>query len=251
MSQVPISVIILNHRHDERLAACLSSISFAKEVLVLDYESGVDWKKWQGKLPLTVVPKNGPLKDFSAARRESLLQAECDWVLFLDSDEVLEKNAPQYITEAIQNQTVVGFFIKRIDVFFNHEMKYGEVGNVKILRLVKKTAARFERPVHEIIEVAGPTALSLIKVHHYAHLSITEFLSKVARYAEIEAMFREKYSFARLLFELLVFPPGKFIFNYFFKLGFMDGMHGLLYAVMMSLHSVLVRVFAYEKLERN
>lgn len=248
MAKLPVSVIILNHRRDKRLEACLASCRWADEVLVLDYESGFNWKPWSAKISLKRVPLNEKLAHFDLARLKGLQLAKHDWVLFLDSDEVLEPQAGTKIEHCLAQKRLAGFWLKREDIFFGQIMTGGEVGNVWLLRLVQKAKTQITRPVHEVISVTGHTKYSDILITHQAHTSLSEFWQKIVQYAAIEATSRPRYSWPRLLFELLLYPVSKFCVNFVLKGGYRDGWRGLIYAYFMSCHSLLVRIFAYEKM---
>jgi hypothetical protein len=127
-------------------------------------------------------------------------------------------------------------------------LRFGETGNVWLLRLMRKEAGKFIRPVHEIAKVTGSTAKAKIYLKHHAHLDLKEFLEDISQYAKIEAEYQDDHRLPDwlLMAKTIVFPVGKFMQNYFLKLGLLDGWRGLTYAVMMSLHSLFVRVFSYE-----
>ena len=137
--------------------------------------------------------------------------------------------------------------MRRIDIFLEKELHWGEVGNVQLLRMMKKNSAHFERAVHEVAKVNGNVINSKIVLRHYAHQSISEFLQKIIFYIQIESELRGKNKQRFHLWELLFYPPAKFFINYVLKLGFLDGWRGLVYETMMSIHSAGVRAMLYEK----
>lgn len=247
MSKLPLSVVIMAHRSDDRLRRCLASVTFADEIIVLDDNSGQDWRKYPS---VKVVAFSCPL-DFSAVRNQGLTVATHEWVLFLDSDEVLDQQASTMLPAALENSEINGYYLPRIDWFKGRALKYGEVGNVQILRLVRKSKARFVRQVHEVAQVQGKTANFHVKIDHFPHKNVSEFVSKVNNYARIEASSRPPYSQLRWWTEVICFPLGKFVVNFFGKLGCLDGWRGLVYAYCMSLHSLLVRMYVYEQQQTN
>lgn len=225
-----LTVIILTNRDDARFKAALASAQPASEVLV--------------------IRNNQPIKDFSKVRNQALKQAKNNWVFFLDSDEVIPKNAWQFFENVIKGGKFSGATIRRKDVFHNRTLEFGETGDTRILRLMNKNKAKFVRPVHEVAEVDGEIIDLTVTIKHHAHQNIGGFLQDVNKYGEIEAGFRqEKYpESGKIIFEAITFPTGKFILNYFFKLGFLDGWQGFIYALTMSLHSLFVRIYLYENL---
>ncbi|HYD35588.1 MAG TPA: glycosyltransferase family 2 protein [Vitreimonas sp.] len=223
---LPVTVVVITDRNDERLQRCLASVSWAKEVLVEDYSGQ-------------------KITDFSLVRNLVLQKVSQPWILFLDSDEWLEDKAATEIAHAI-TQPCQGFYLQRKDIFLNKVMNWGEVRNVWLLRLARRGAIHFKRAVHEVPQVGPATARLESLIYHHSHLSQTDFMSKVSYYASLEAKQRPPLSKSSLLLQLLFFPPGKLLYNLFIKLGFLDGWRGIVYIWMMSLHSLLVRVYQYE-----
>jgi len=160
----------------------------------------------------------------------------------------LEADADLKISQLLSDPKINGWWLKRRDFFYGQALKYGEVGQVWLLRLARKRNASITRPVHEVVAVTGKTSYSTLTISHFAHTHLNEFLQKIIAYARLEAQFRDRYSLLRFWLEICVYPLGKFGFNYILKLGFRDGWRGFIYAFMMSLHSLLVRIFAYEKM---
>lgn len=221
---------IITDRRDERFRAALTSARRAGEVLVKDMT---------GKPPIT---------DFSAVRNALLKTAKHEWVLFLDSDEVIDKKSWPHIELCIRNTALAGVWVRRHDVFYGKKLRFGEVGNTWIIRLVRAQKTKFVRPVHEVAQVKGETRRSRIMLLHFSHPTLSGFLSDVARYARLEARYQSDARLPVVLLALktLLFPFGKLCMNYLVRLGFLDGWRGLAYALVMSLHSLWVRVFSYE-----
>jgi hypothetical protein len=247
--QLPITILILAHQQNALFDNCLQSVSWADEILVgWNGEGKIDKKQLSEKFPqLHVVYLPEPITDFAATRNELQKKATNDWVFWLDSDEVITKESVEVIEKLLSQKNVDGYFVHRQDVFYGHVMQWGEVKDVRILRLFRKSKGAFVRPVHEVAEGDGEIQTSGITLLHYAHQSVTSFYQKVARYAKIEADYRHQQKQKTNTVELVIWPAGKFLANYFMFAGFLDGWQGLTYAVMMSLHSLLVRAFLLEK----
>ena len=105
-SEIAVTAIILTHRHDELFLESLASIQFAKEVIILDNNSNNNWEKLRQKYHFTVVNYSKPINDFSKIRNNLIKKAKYEWVLFVDSDEVLENEAKTKILK-IDRKSVV------------------------------------------------------------------------------------------------------------------------------------------------
>lgn len=187
---------------------------------------------------IILFEKDKPIADFAAARNRLLQQAKGEWVLFLDTD---EKMTPALESE-IQNliPKFDGYYLRRDDFFFGRRLKFGETASVKLLRLGKKAAGHWEGKVHEVWKINGKVGELKNPLLHYPHPTIKEFISHINHYTDLV----EKKPFS--LWETLVYPPAKFLQNYFLRLGFHDGLSGFVVAYLMSLHSLLVRVKSYD-----
>jgi hypothetical protein len=139
--------------------------------------------------------------------------------------------------------------LKRYDIFHGELVRWGEVANVSILRLFRKGSGHFIRPVHEVLEVSGKVIDSPLVLYHYAHDDISSFLKKVSGYAQLEAHQRYISGKKTSVFELIAWPIGKFFGNVFLRLAWLDGWRGLVYAMMMSIHSLAVRAYLMEMSE--
>lgn len=178
------------------------------------------------------------ITDFAAARNRLLSGRSERWVLFLDSDESL--SAPIRYRH-LNPKFNYAFF--REDWFLGRRLKFGETATVTFTRLVQPGTGRWVGRVHERFVSDLPVKVLPQKIIHRRKITLAQFWDRLNYYSGIRAEEISRFS----LFELLVYPPVKFVKNYIGHLGFLDGMPGLIMALMMSLHSLFVRVKVYEK----
>lgn len=202
---------------------------------------------WFGETP-------GKIIDFSAARNSVLNQISEPWVFWLDSDEVLASPdlAFNHLKKFLIDQTILGLTLSREDWLHQKPLKFGETNAAQFLRIHRTQAGRFTNQVHEVFspKKIGKVAASSLKIYHHSHNSLAEFFSKICHYAQIRAEERSSQiptpTKNQLFWELCCWPAGKFWYIFFWQQGWRDGFRGLIYAVMMSLHSALVRIFGLE-----
>ncbi|PIY80156.1 MAG: hypothetical protein COY80_04545 [Candidatus Pacebacteria bacterium CG_4_10_14_0_8_um_filter_42_14] len=218
-----LTAVVLVHQHDVRLAKCLKSLEQFPEVLKIELEFIIT--------------------DFAVARNKALTQVKTPWTFFVDSDEILPDGAYKIIEKAILSNKAEAFSLLRKDIFLGKRLEYAEWGNQKVVRVVRTKETTFQGKVHEVPTAYETQQLLPITIEHYAHHSVGEFLVSVERYAALRAT-EIRSSKTRLIAELIIYPPGKFIWNMVFLLGFLDGWRGLIYATVMSYHSAMVRIFA-------
>lgn len=249
-----ISAVVLTHNDETVLERCLLSITWCDEIVVVDDEStdgtlGVA-KKFGVKIFTRTLSD-----DFAAQRNFGLEKAKGEWVLFLDSDEVVSEDLADEIKKVTSDkksfgktqdkQVTSGFFIKRKDYFLGKWLEHGETANVQLLRLAKKAAGVWREPVHEVWDVNGTVGTLTSPLLHYPHPSVAQFLDQINYYSTLRAQYLYSQKVRPSLWEVLAYPKAKFLVNYFFHQGFYDGTSGFIVAMMMSFHSFLVRAKLY------
>ncbi len=241
------TLVIITHRADARFERAVSCRKWFEKCLVIDTsESRLVSQALANATNCTVVHKPGLIRDFAKIRNDALTQVCSDWVLFLDSDEWIEVATAEQLAKILKTTTATGVWMSRVDWFAGQQLRHGESGKQAILRLVKKDQVRFIHPVHEVAQVKGNTTISSGVIFHQPHLSLRSFIEKVSWYSSLIGKQQAQLSKLQLITQLLLYPPLKFLANYILRLGFLDGYPGLIYAVVMSLHSAWVRVYAYE-----
>ena len=223
-----LSAVILTNKKPKDIKRTSDSVVFADEVILIS-------------------DRSGGLNDFSSQRNIGLAKAKGDWVLFVDDDEIVTPALAKEINTAISNPKYTGYYLKRLDRYFGQTLRHGETGNIKIIRLARKDAGRFVRPVHEVWQVAGRVGELKNPLFHDRLELVTPFLARIAFYGPLDAktLISEGKPFS--YWRLLVNPPAKFIYNYKIKLGFLDGYLGLFQAYLMSVQSLSVRVFQWQE----
>lgn len=234
-----ISAIILSHNSEKTLPQTIQSVAFCDEVIVID-DTSTDNTVAIAKNMNAIVIGHPVNDDFSAQRNFGLTKAANEWVLFVDSDEIVSADLAREIQEAVRLH-VNGFYLRRLDVLWGRKIMHGETDRVRLLRLAKKGKGKWMRPVHEVWNISGVVGTLQHPLHHFPHPNVAQFLSNINTYSTINA--RHLYS-SRVSVNgghIVLYPVAKFIRNYIFRKGFLDGMPGMLVSVMMSFHSFLTR----------
>ncbi len=236
-----ITAVILTKNEEKNIKECLENLSWCDEKIVIDDESTDRTISIAEKLGAKIYRNR--LINFSDQRNFGLEKATGEWVFFVDADERISSalwyEIMEHINKSIEGAT--GFFLKRRDIMWRKELKHGESGTLKILRLAKKGSGKWSGLVHEKWNINGKTEILNNHLYHYPHPSVAEFLQEINRYTDLRAkeLFEQKKK--SNWGSIIIYPKAKFILNYFIKLGFLDGLPGLIAALMMSFHSYLVR----------
>ena len=270
-----ITAVVLTKNEERNIERCIRSLSWCDEMVVVDdfsvdktiqiiknlkvknqnyhRKSGIPLRRDNSKLKIYKRNQNG---DFAGQRNFGLLKAKGEWVLYIDSDEVVSPQLSDEIKQVIRiskiknQKSKIGYIIPRKDYFLGRWLKYGETANVKLLRLAKKNAGRWKGKVHETWEIAGKIGELENPLLHYPHTSIASFLAKINNYTDIVAQCWKEEGRRVSVWQIIIFPIGKFIQNYIFRLGFLDGIPGLIMSIMMSFHSFLARGKLWFKLHK-
>jgi glycosyltransferase involved in cell wall biosynthesis len=239
-----ISVVILTRNEEQNIQKCLESVKWCDEIIIIDDASSDNTIEIAKKYKVAIYrnPLNG---NFSAQRNFGLTKTKNDWILFVDSDEVVSDALAYEISNAIglrgQNlKNFNGFCIRREDFMWGKRLKHGE-SNIKILRLGRKGAGSWRGMAHEIWDIKEPVGTLFNPMLHFPHKNLVEFLREINFYTDIRARELKEKKSKVSFWSILIYPLGKFMIDYIFKKGFMDGIHGLVFAIAMSFHSLLVR----------
>lgn len=239
-----LTSVVLTRNEEKNIVGCLESIKWSNEIIVIDDNSEDRTVENAQKFGANVF-KHSLDDDFSRQRNFGLSKAKGNWLLFVDADERVSDELKNEIidltTQSDRIRQLNAYFIKRTDFMWGKELKHGETGNIKLLRLAKKGCGKWKGKVHEKWLVRGKVGQLKNPLYHYPHQSMTEFLKKISYYTDLRVKELCEKKVKAQWWSIILYPKAKFIVNYFIKRGFLDGISGLIHALMMSFHSFLVR----------
>lgn len=244
-----ITAVVLTHNDEGRIVDCLDALSFVDEILVVDDNS--EDRTIELAEQFTKNIKRHPLNgNFASQRNYAFNYVHSDWILFVDSDEIISEQLAKEIKRKILIPGVNGFFMRRVDFMWGRPILHGEAGNMKLLRLARKDTGKWHGKIHETWRVYGKIDDLLSPLKHVPHQSVSEFISEIDSYSSLRAQELKEKGAKIGWIEIVCFPFAKFVLNYFLRSGYKDGVAGLIYALVMSFHSFLVRGKLYQ-LSRN
>lgn len=240
-----ITAVILTKNEEKNIMECLHALDWCNQILIIDDYSEDNTIKLIEKTDSKKVTifKHHLANNFAQQRNFALSKVKTDWVLFIDADERVSVSLQYEITSIINDslENYAGYYIKRRDTIWGKELKHGESGQMKLLRLGKKNKGEWKGNVHEIWKLEGKIGELHNSLKHYPHQDITNFLSEINYYTTIRSQELFDKQTVVSYVTILIYPFAKFIQNFFIKRGFLDGLPGLVFAIFMSLHSFLVR----------
>ena len=159
-----------------------------------------------------ITIKNKKIIDFAKERNRALRQAQGkgEWVLFLDSDEILTPELENEIKN-LNPGRYGAYYIKRKNYFLG---RY--VGTDKIIRLVKKGSGKWTRQVHETYHPRGGTEVDMLKnylIHNTAQ-NLHTYIDKINNYSTLHALANKKEGKKASVFKIVFYPIFKFIQTY-------------------------------------
>jgi glycosyltransferase involved in cell wall biosynthesis len=246
-----LSAIILTKNEEDKIKKCLESLQFCDEIIVIDDNSSDKTLDIAQKFDNVKIFKKNLDGNFAVQRNFGMEKASGKWILFIDADEEMSKDLEKEIikTTKLLEDDNNAYYIKRRDIFWGKELKFGEVyeaAHKGFIRLVKKGKGSWYGNVHEVFFVnSGDVGALENYLIHRPHKDLKSFIEKINFYSSIRA--EELYKSRKKTngFEIIFYPFLKFLYTYIVKLGVVDGLKGFVYCFMMSFHSFLVRSKLY------
>lgn len=229
---VRLSVIIITQDEEAHIGACLDSVAFADEIIVLDSGS-TDQTCAIAQARGARIEVSPDWPGFGPQKNRALDLARGDWVLSIDADERVTPELGQAIQAAVRAPQADGYRIARLSNFCGRWIRHSGWWPDYVVRLFRREAGRFtEVPVHERVEVQGRVETLPGHFLHYPYASLELFIDKINRYSTQAA--QAAFARGRRTSVLGPFGHGSWTFfrHYVLRRGFLDGWQGLVLAGM-------------------
>ena len=276
--KLPVSVIVAARNEEKNLPRCLASLREVGEVYVIDSQSTDATpeiaRSFGAKVAQFHYQGGWPKKRQWAMEN---LSFEYDWILLIDADEALTPELAEEIRSSIRIPDVNGYFISLQMYFLGRKLRHGDASFWK-LALFRRGKGRYEcrlrdqnpsmadMEVHEHVVVEGRTPrLKRPLIHHNVE-SLSHYIQKHDEYSNWEArvllqgeqggtelppaVFGTQAQRRRWLKKKLYALPGSpvllFFYRYFLRLGFLDGIPGLIYCGFQAVQMFHTKAKIYE-----
>jgi glycosyltransferase involved in cell wall biosynthesis len=273
---LPVSVIIAARNEGKNLPRCLQALKAVGEVYVIDSQSTddtVEIARSHGAQVVQFHYQGGwPKKRQWAMNTLPIAYA---WILLLDADEVLTPELTEEIRSVIENPAVNGYFIQLRTWFLGRVLRHGDVGLWKLslfrrnrgryeCRLKDQDASMADMEVHEHVVVEGVTAKLRSPLIHHNVESLSRYIQKHNEYSNWESRVllegddkelppslagtqaQRRRWLKRKLFALPGSPVLLFLYRYVLRLGFLDGVPGLIYCGFQAVQMFHTKAKIYE-----
>ncbi len=242
-----LSVCIITFNEEDNIGNTLAHIQhIADEIVIVDsystdktveickkYTSKIFSHKWEG---------------FIKQKNIALNKCKSDFILSIDADEEITKKLADEIVDKINNLHHDGYIINRKTKYLGKILKHSWQPDNK-LRLVKKDAFPkwHGEIVHESLKIQSSMIVNLDNyLIHHSYKNIEDHNSKTLKYAMLSALSYHKIGKQSSILKLLFSPTFNFIKMYFFRLGFLDGIEGLIAARSGYIYTYLKYLYLYE-----
>ncbi|MGO9088674.1 MAG: glycosyltransferase family 2 protein [Candidatus Sulfotelmatobacter sp.] len=276
--KLPVSVIVAARNEEKNLPRCLEALRGVGEVYVIDSQSTDATPEIARSCGANVVQfhyQGGWPKKRQWAMDNLPLQY--DWILLIDADEALTPSLADEIRQAIQSPGCNGYYISLRMWFLGKVLRHGDATFWKLAlfrrgkghyecRLRDQDSSMADMEVHEHVVVDGPTLRLKNPLIHHNVESLSRYIQKHDEYSNWEArvllqgeqgstdlppaFFGTQAQRRRWLKKKLYALPGSpillFFYRYFLRLGFLDGIPGLIYCGFQAVQMFHTKAKIYE-----
>ncbi|MEG8946008.1 glycosyltransferase family 2 protein [Rosettibacter firmus] len=255
-NKVKLSSIIIARDEEQNISRCIESqLNIIDDILVL-----VDSRTKDNTYQIVtsypdVRSEIVEWKGFGPTKNYAISKTKYEWVLWIDADEELSKELANDLL-SFKNSTPEfnSYFIPRKSYFLGKWIKHCGWYPDYVLRLFNKNFSYIsENPVHEKLIVKGESGYLQHPLIHYTYPDITHYLNKLNNYTSLAAEEIIKNNKKVTLIDILLRPAFIFIKMYILKLGFLDGLHGLILSLYSSFYvfTKYCKVWEIKKSGRN
>lgn len=226
--RVPVSGVVIARNEAARIEACLASLWFCDEILVVDSHSTDATRELAAAAGARVIERDWP--GYRSQKQFAVEAARHDWVFCLDADEVV---APALAGE-IQALQRAGFpdaacySMPRCTEYFGRMIRHGGWYPDRVRRLFDRRRARFGgREIHEKVVVEGRVLGLRGEIEHYAYRNLQDQLRRLARYAELMGRALHAEGRRARWWHLVLSPAWRAFRDVVLKGGWREGWRGL------------------------
>ena len=233
-----LSVVLITQNAAEQLADCLASVAFADEVVVVDSGSTDGTAALAERYGARVVAKEW--LGFGRQKQFAVEQAAHDWVLCLDADERVSPELAASLVRALEAPAAPVYRMARRNRFLGRWLRHGEGYPDWSARLFDRRQARWsDDEVHEkLLYAATPGTLEGDLLHESAE-DLGRYLEKQNRYTTLAARELHRQGRRAGIAEFALSPLLRFIKFYVLRLGFLDGLPGLVHIAIGCMNSFM------------
>jgi len=241
-----LSVIIITKNEAENIRACLESVKWANEIIVVDSGSVDATVEICRELGAQVHQHDWP--GFGVQKNRALAYATQEWVFSIDADERVTAELKQQLINAMKNGSEDGFYVPRFSQFCGRFIRHSGWYPDYVLRLFKRTRGHFsDDMVHERVMLEGDAGRLTSPLLHYSYKNEADVRRKTEQYAKAGALQMLQKGKSATFADAPLRAGWAFIRTYFLRLGFLDGIAGF-YVARMNFRTTYLKYKILKKL---
>jgi glycosyltransferase involved in cell wall biosynthesis len=227
-----LSACIITLNEADRIDACIDSLAFCDEVVVVDSGSTDGTRERAAARGARVLER--PFDGYRTQKDFAVNAASNDWVLCLDADERVTPTLRASIETARAGHfaDAAGYRFARLTDYFGAPLRHGNAYPDRVMRLFDRRRGgwRGEREIHEHASVDGRVVTLAGDLDHHAYRSLADQLARLERYARLMAAHLHARGRRARIANIVLNPGWRFLRGYVLRGGFLDGWRGLVYA---------------------
>ena len=242
-----LSVYMITYNNEETIERALKSVTWANEIVIVDSFSNDRTveigRKFTDKLFQRKWPGHRDQYQYAADLTTH------EWIMFVDADEEVSPELTEEIREALGKKAgeVDGFFVYRRTFYLGRWIRYGGWYPDGEIRLYRRNKGRWEGGLHARVVVNGKVQPLKNLYHHYTYRDISDQIQTIDKYSTIAANDLVTSTRLFILIHLLLNPIFRFVKDYILKLGFLDGIPGLVIAVSTAYYAFIKYAKLWER----
>ncbi|MEJ2455480.1 MAG: glycosyltransferase family 2 protein [Candidatus Thiodiazotropha sp.] len=249
MTATQLSAVIITHNEADRIGDCLHSLAFCDEILVVDSGSDDGTQELCRAAGARVVEQTW--LGYGRQKRFAVAQAVHDWVLCIDADERITPALADSIVSRLQQPDCKAYEMPRCNRFMGRWLRHGEGYPDLSLRLFDRRHANWsEDAVHERVVCEKEVGRLEGDLLHESQESLSRYLEKQNHYTSLQAKTIADRGGAAPYAKVVLSPLVRFIKFYLLRLGFLDGVPGLVHIAIGCMNTMMKYAKAVELMAR-
>jgi glycosyltransferase involved in cell wall biosynthesis len=238
VAKLSVTVITLNEA--AHIEACLASVAWADERLVVDSGSTDGTPDLARAAGARVIARDW--RGYADQKNAAAADAAHDWILSIDADERVTPDLAAEIRERLAGEpSDAGYRMPRVTWHLGRWIRTTDWYPDFQLRLYDRRRARWTpRRVHESVEAAGPVGRLRHELQHLAYRDLAHHHRTMDRYTTLAAAEMHEAGRRAGVADLVLHPPAAFLRNYVLRRGFADGVPGFIISAM-NAHYVFLK----------
>jgi glycosyltransferase involved in cell wall biosynthesis len=227
-----ISAVVITFNEESNIESCVTALQkVAAEVLIIDSNSTDKTRAIAKKLGATVVETKW--QGYAATKNFGNSIATNDWILSIDSDEVLSEELIESIKVLTLDEQKV-YALDRLTNYCGQWIKHSGWYPEWKVRLFHRSHTQWEGEfVHEQLVYSRSLSVQKVKgkLFHYSYKTLDDHWERIENYARLSALEMQSKGKESNFVKLWISPAIRFLKTYFLKMGFLDGKNGWIISV--------------------